>query len=237
MTEGSERVLAECLQLLVSARCRLRQGMCLTGKLGAVSVLVMPDLVDKAFRTIQIVCHAAGHLRVDWGRFGVWVQESGGGNLPIVLNVGGRSLPVRIRYSDSASLTFRDPAMFGVEALMDVGLQLVSVGRFDAPIIKGRAGPPPRPIPLKISTDGLLSARTEILPDGSLKVEVEIADEALRHTRVALEIRSATSGKILYRTEFKLQFKSGMYGEWYLKDELLPIQETVDLFVYPVREP
>jgi hypothetical protein len=235
MTEASERVLAECLQLLVSARCRLRQGLCLTGKLGAVSVLVMPDLADKAFRTIQIVCYAAGHFRVDWERFGVWVEDSGGGNLPIVLNAGGRSLPVRIRYSDSASLTFRDPAMFGLELLLEVGPQLVSLGRFDA-IFEGKAGPPPPLLPQKISTDGLLAARTEILPDETLYVEVETADVSLRHTSVALEIRSAASGRVLYRAEFELQFKEGMYGEWYVKDELRAIREAVDLFVYPLRK-
>lgn len=236
MSDLPEQALAECQSLLLAAKCSVRQGLLLNGNLTAVSVLVLPDFTDHQFRQVQVVCHAAGHLRVDWERVGFWMSEElTGGNSAVVLDARGRSRPFRVRYADSSLISFRDPALFGIDFLQSVGPQLVSLCHLEAPMVRGFGGPPPPPIPEKVSADGLLTARAEFLADNTLRVEVETKDNSLREATVALEIRSNTSGTVLHKLEFQLRFKGGMYGECHVKDELLAIQEAVELFVYPVR--
>src|SRR2546423_847811 len=64
----SEQALVECQELLLSAKVEAKRNSSVHGKLTAISILNMPVAGDPSRRRIEIVCHSAGHLSVEWDR-------------------------------------------------------------------------------------------------------------------------------------------------------------------------
>src|SRR5215813_11126870 len=79
VTNLSEQALSECQQLLNSAKFNLRRNLYLAGKLTSISLLIQPDLEDTVCRVVQVLCHSAGQLRVDWDRVAIWMVEDSSG--------------------------------------------------------------------------------------------------------------------------------------------------------------
>lgn len=230
LSDLGERAIHECQHLLISQGISLGRGTCLQGELISVSVLILPDRKDSAYRSVQVICHPVGQLRVDWERVGIWLrdadtrEEIGKG----VLDARGRSTLFKVRYSDSRRLEFLDPG----------DPRLVRVGSMAWEDLFSHSGPE-KPFALRgISVDGRLEATANLQANGSLHIEVRAKHDSLRGGTIRFEIQSKQTQRILYSSTFTLRFDNGWMGDWLVRDELraLPEKEEFELFVRPAFE-
>jgi hypothetical protein len=216
-----DRALNECLSLIASAKFSSVQGLHTGGEIVSISVWVRPEPSDPDVSWVQVMCHAAGHLKVDWERVPLWLFDlRTGTEVDIgVLDAQGRSKQFRVSRIDQQSLGFLDPG------------QIVNVGLIKLDDVALHAGPAIDFIPKTLSRDFDAKARLE---DQTLYVTVTALNASVRGARVVFEIRPKARGAgPFYSAEFSLTDKAGWEGVFSVKEELarLPPNEEFEMFV------
>jgi hypothetical protein len=218
-----ERARLECLNLLDSARFSTWKGLHLNGALTAISILPRPDREDPDTCRIELICHGAGHIRVEWERVPLELVDTESERVLYrgVLDARGRSMfKVPSGGPQERYLRFRHPEPPDVEF------------EFRAELLALAGGGPDELPPLKESDR--LSVELILVPERTLRIIVKALDASLQNGAVVVDIRSRQTSAIAYSATIPLEFDEGMRGKWDIQVENLGFSVD-DILIVEVR--
>jgi hypothetical protein len=230
--ETLEGARKECSSLLCSMELDLGRPLYLQGKTTAVSILPQPDPEQPGFCHLQILCHAAGHLNVDWERIPVVLTD------PTAADPSERILGLNV-LDTRGRTAFRVPFSPGrpfrlVEPEKSLEL-LVPLGDFPATLVAGFAGRAPSlPRFHAVSRDGRLEADASLKPGApwpELHVVVRARHESLRNAEAHIIMRSKKSKALLFDARIPLDLDDGWAGGWQTTEDLGKLTEDAEMLV------
>jgi hypothetical protein len=214
----------ESLALLNSARFTLRRNLYLQGEHSAISIVVDER---ESERKVLVVCHVAGHLRMDWDGIGIRLHVLGSDDIfPAFLNAQGRAeFHLDKKY---------DAAQFQVQTSLSSAF-MGTAGKVLAYAAAAYAEGHPEKETIKpfdyevTSQDGKVVATAKQHPRGVVEIRVHTRENDLRGGVACIEFRSK-SGKALQRqTILDLEDEHGFFGVWY--GEISPSEDAAMYFV------